>query len=521
MSLRLLRWLTSPDPSLAAFGTAAMAYVGEGAYVDWARMTLLGGDDLALLSTAFAELAVAVRARRERFNRRFTELLVTWNGAGAARSGLVPVEGVLESVLAPLARDDPVLLLVADGMSLPVFRALAPSLTALGWTEMAPEDGPRPLAAIATLPTVTESSRASLLCGRLTLGTAPQEKSGFGAHPALLAVSRPTARPVLFHKAELGDGSGLSDAVRDAVRARDQKVVGVVYNAVDDHLSGSDQLHLSWSVDDLRLLRPLLHEARLAGRAIVITADHGHVLDEGTTQRSHEEGDRWRRSAGPVAADEVELVGGRVIAPGGLDRVVLPWSEGVRYAGKKNGYHGGATPQEVLVPLVVLAPTAQPVSGWVPIPPDFPEWWEAGPPTRREPQAALPAVPAGKRRKAPTPQADLFPTVPAQPAADAWVDRLLASPVYAEQKRLAARIAPVDDELRRFLLALDGRGGKLSKTALAQRLGMPLVRIGGFLSAVRRVLNVDRAGVVTVDEAAAVVELSRGLLDAQFQLKGP
>jgi hypothetical protein len=91
--------------------------------------------------------------------------------------------------------------------------------------------------------------------------------------------------------------------------------------------------------------------------------------------------------------------------------------------------------------------------------------------------------------------------------------------VYAEQKQLAARIAPADEELRRFLLALESRGGKLSKTALAQRLGLPLVRIGGFLSAVRRVLNVDRAGVVSVDEAAGVVELNRSLLDVQFQLK--
>jgi hypothetical protein len=50
---------------------------------------------------------------------------------------------------------------------------------------------------------------------------------------------------------------------------------------------------------------------------------------------------------------------------------------------------------------------------------------------------------------------------------------------------------------------------------------MPMVRIGGFLSAVRRVLNVDRSAVVSIDEAAGEVELNRGLLDLQFQLRGP
>ena len=531
MSLRLLRWLASPDRTPGDFPAAAKSYTEEGAFVDWARMTLLGGDDLGPLSGAYAGLALAVRARRERLNRRFAELLLTWNGAwnlagsSVAGSGLVPVEGVLGSVLAPLAAQCPTLLLVADGMSLAVFRVLSASLTALGWNEVAPGEGPPALVGVATLPTVTESSRTSLLCGRLTLGSASQEKSGFGTYPALLSVSRPTARPLLFHKSELSDGSGLSDAVREALRARDQRVVGVVYNAVDDHLSGSDQLHQTWSVDDLRLLGPLLHEARLAGRAVVITADHGHVLDEGTTLRSHDDGDRWRRGAEAPGADEILVGGGRVLAPGGLDRVILPWSEGVRYAGKKNGYHGGATPQEVLVPLVVLVPAAQEVPGWAPLPPALPEWWEATPPASLAADPAVqtepPPVPSGKRRKAPGPQGDLFLALETRPADDGWVERLLASAVYAEQKRLAARIAPADEELRRFLLALDSRGGKLGKTALAQRLGMPMVRIGGFLSAVRRVLNVDRSAVVSIDEVAGEVELNRALLDLQFQLRGP
>jgi hypothetical protein len=42
--------------------------------------------------------------------------------------------------------------------------------------------------------------------------------------------------------------------------------------------------------------------------------------------------------------------------------------------------------------------------------------------------------------------------------------------------------------------------------------------MGGMLSAVRRMLNVDQAAVLTVDEAAGVVELNIALLQQQFQL---
>jgi len=49
-------------------------------------------------------------------------------------------------------------------------------------------------------------------------------------------------KAILFHKDELGDASGLSQQVREVVGNRAGKVVGMVYSAVDDHLSGSDQV---------------------------------------------------------------------------------------------------------------------------------------------------------------------------------------------------------------------------------------------------------------------------------------
>ena len=54
---------------------------------------------------------------------------------------------------------------------------------------------------------------------------------------------------------------------------------------------------------------------------------------------------------------------GALSFPNGDKIVVMPWSEKVRYASRKNGYHGGATPQEVVVPLCVFS-TSPCLEGW-------------------------------------------------------------------------------------------------------------------------------------------------------------
>ena len=99
-----------------------------------------------------------------------------------------------------------------------------------------------------------------------------------------------------------------------------------------------------------------------------------------------------------------------------------------------------------------------------------------------------------------------------------WIAGLLASPIYASQRQLAARVALPDDKMRLLLEALAERGGKLSRTALANRLALAEVRMGGLLSAVRRMLNVDQAAVLTVDEAGGSVDLNITLLQQQFKL---
>ena len=116
----------------------------------------------------------------------------------------------------------------------------------------------------------------------------------------------------------------------------------------------------SSDVEDLRLLLPLLREAREARRVVVITADHGHLLEDGTTQVSNgSESDRWRAGTDSRAPHEVAVSGGRVVTSDGSNTVVCLWGESTRYGGRKNGYHGGLSPQEVTVPLSVL-PSSSP-----------------------------------------------------------------------------------------------------------------------------------------------------------------
>jgi len=297
---------------------------------------------------------------------------------------------------------------------------------------------------------------------------------------------------------------------------------------VDDHLSGPDQLNQRWALEDLRLLLPLLREAREARRVVIITADHGHLLEDGTTQIPGGESDRWRLGRTATSPQELAVSGGRVVTSDGTHAVVCLWGESSRFAGRKNGYHGGLSPQEVTVPLSVFVPLGTSLAGWSLAPPNQPQWWELPPLLQsRKPAGVAPqAKPARKQPVQTDAQPALFAPVDLPPPAvtagagvsQDWIASLLASPIYASQRQLAARVALPDDKMRLLLEALAERGGKLSRVALANRLSLAEVRMGGMLSAVRRMLNVDQAAVLTVDEAAGAVELNITLLQQQFQL---
>lgn len=542
MARRLARWLSSAGPTAQTLPDIALWQADEGAYVDWSRFRLVGGDESTALSTTFARLREAVMERRE----ALAEKLVRAMPAFVAQSGnlpdrLVAIEDVLARVVTPLAAQQPVLLLVMDGMSTGVFRELFQRTQRHGWVEWVPATLPKPLAALAAVPTVTEVSRASLLCGRLTVGAAPQEKAGFASHAGLLSHSDASAPPKLFHKGDLVAEGQLSPDVRAAIANQKQRVVGVVYNAVDDHLSGPEQLHQRWQLDDLKLMPSLLREARDARRLIVVTADHGHVLEDGSRALAGGDSDRWRPSNSPASRDELDLHGPRVMNPAGGHRVTCLWGERTRYCSRRTGYHGGVTPQELVVPLSVLVPAGAHLTDWVAAPPLQPAWWdshEAAVAVQARALQELVPVPtaparASKRKSSaasegqpalfafddvPSPQVAAAPPTPSATAPSDWIANLLESPIYAAQKQLAARVALSDVQMRSLLQALDERGGKLGRLALAQRLAMPEMRVSGMVSAARRVLNLDQAEILQVSDADQSVELNRALLTRQFGL---
>lgn len=526
MARRLARWLMTASPSTTSFQTAVVWQADQGAFVDWARFRLLGGDELSEVSHAYGACREVVIARRNAFAKSFAQTLAEWNSQKPAADGrLVPVESVIERVIGPICAAQPTLLLVMDGLSISIFRELFARSASHGWAEMVLSDLGRPLVGVAALPTITEVSRASLLCGKLTVGASAREKTGFASNAALLGHSRAGLPPRLFHKGDLADATNLAAEVRAAIANPQQRVIGVVYNAVDDHLSGPDQLHQRWALEDLRLLMPLLREAREARRVVVITADHGHLLEDGTIRITGGESDRWRLGSNDHPPHEVALSGGRVVTGDGSNGVVCLWGESTRYAGRKNGYHGGLSPQEVTVPLSVIVPLGMNLIGWTPAPPAQPDWWELPPLSQSmEPKVAAVRPARSSNRKPVTPlgQSQLFDASELPPATESispdWIHFLLGGSIYASQRLLASRVALPDDKMRLLLVTLSERGGKLSRAALAQRMSLPEVRIGGMLSAVRRLLNVDQAPVLTVDEAAGTVELNLALLRQQFRL---
>lgn len=507
MAVRLVRWLKTTPLGPGEFRTLALAYGRDGSFVDWAREFLDYPDPL---QPAMKELWSEVQQRRELFNQTFAEAAVGQFAAGSQDPELIPLELVLDRVVGPLAKVTPVLLLVLDGMSLAVFHEVMESLT--HWTEIGPrradaEFGVRRYG-IAVLPTVTEVSRASLLCGEVTSGNAFTESSAFQLHPATQHGSQ---KPQLFHKDALSEGRvGLTAKVSDAVSdLRGPRVVGVVLNAIDDWLSKGDQDAARWTIDRIKPLIELLQCAAAGNRAIVITSDHGHVREHGTVLAAAPDGTR-HRLAGEPGKGEVSVRGARVMVRG--QRVVVPWTEKVRYSPpKQHGYHGGISPQEVLVPLSVFAKPGVEVDGYAEVLPTKPGWWESDSTPVREAPKPRPSV--GKPRTRPA-----APQLPFVGMHQDTVEQLLKSNLYAAQVELAGKMRVGDERVAAILNALAERGGSMTTTALAAKLSLPASRVQGFLVGMRRLLNLDGVEALEVDAASNTVRISWSVLQTQFSL---
>lgn len=548
MAARLTTWLAIGPPASApaSFEDAIADYRASSAWVDRARRRLWHGDGDAEVGEIYRRVLDGVVSRRRVENERFAKLLATWTTTPSgkdtrAAAGVVAVEDVVGEVLGPIAKVTPLLFVVLDGCGLATFTELAPQIPSTGYREVtrSATAAGSPLASqrltgIAALPTVTAVSRASLIAGTLDHGDQEHERRAFAKHPALTINGAPA---MFFHQnALLGPaGASLSPAVTAALGPGGPSVVGVVINTIDDHLkygTFADELR----IEDLRALVALLDEARTHGRTVVISADHGHVLaqpeDGGAGHfqfggRGDVGGERWRDATRAPVEHEVLLRGDRVLL-GGDAGILAPFDDDFRYGAKAGGYHGGATPEEVLVPVAVFTPAGiDPPPGWDQQGQVPPLWWDLLAEPGGAPVAAAPEAPAKSRRKpkrVDTNQPEMFDIPPAPPTATAaapgWVDALLASDTWKAQKGLAGRATLPEDRVRAVLAAIVRRNGVISFAALAPESSIPQPRLAGFLANLARVLNVEGYAVLEVEIPAQEVRLSLPLLAQQFHIAG-
>ncbi|WP_169739992.1 BREX-2 system phosphatase PglZ [Actinospica robiniae] len=558
MALRVVRWLARTAEATAAQPKSVAAHlsrhIDELAWVDRALNTLHHGDpyldpdqDSAdYVASVLRELHDRARTARSAMDTAFAEILARWTPAADAAhpGGVLPIEAVMETVVAPLAAgiDRAPMILVIDGMSGAVAVELAEEMTRRNqWTEIALTGQGRKsrMTACAMVPSITVVSRCSLLSGTASKGGQEREKAGFAAFWRAHGYAAS-----LFHKADIpGEGAGARLSGRLTQELSGPGVVGVVLNDVDDALDkGARGDRARWAHESLTHLAVLLDAASAYGRPVVIVSDHGHVLDRSTAQdspartTSTDRSQRYRSTDGePAGPGEVVLTGLRVLEHGGS--LVAAVSEPLRYTSRKAGYHGGASLAEMAIPVLVFLQAGQPV----PEATGGPEWsvlnqsqttpvWWSG---EQPPGGVVQAQPAPRKRPArgavPSSEtgaealfslepgqgttANAAPTRPASPLLGSLV---VASEAYARQRKFVPKMK--DAEVTAVIDALDAAGRTLPAAALAQAVGRSGTLFDGFVANLERLLNIDQYPVVSRIDAGRTIRLDTELLREQFGL---
>ena len=518
MAVRLHRWLSTPEPPPAAsLSEALLRHAQIGGWVARATAGVWDGSSAPEIANAYRVILTQVAARQAASDAHAASLLQEHTQADGPLTGAYQIEDLLRDLIAPAATHRNALVVVVDGMSARVATQLVEDATLRGWVEWVPTETGRRTAALVALPSMTTYSRTSLFAGRLLAGKSADEKRTFN----LLGGT-------VFHKGDLESAAGERIPVRlaAAIDNPEIKILGVVLNTVDDALGKHDPGGTTWNVDAIRHLSAVLAAARLAKRMVVLTSDHGHVIERGGEHRPIEGADaRWRLpGTGPVQDGEIALTGRRVLAPGGS--AILAWRDDLRFGNKQAGYHGGASLEEITVPLIVLNPSGETgPSGWSAAPPQAPVWWNDPAPVvveapSRRSRAASPRKPVDESQG--TLGFDLaIPVATAETVTgrgESLVESLLSSPLYQQQRARAGRRALADDMVRTVVTVLIERGGRAHQDTLAQAAAIPTASIEPTLAALRRLLNVDSYGVIQQDADRVTVILEEALLREQFEI---
>ncbi|MEV5570212.1 BREX-2 system phosphatase PglZ [Spirillospora sp. NPDC052269] len=535
MAVRLTHWLaTSPATEVPTVAAAIDRHMTETGWVDQALDHIeAGGDPDPVLKSAYDRLGERIREQRRELDRSFARVLAAWTSAGTDPGTMLTVETFLPRVVKPVVSGKTtrrILLLVLDGMSAAIAAELAEELRR-DWAEYdpVPDDSgkpPRRRAMAAALPTLTAVSRTSLFAAELSRGGQADEKRIFPLHRFWGG-----AKAAVFHKDDLRGESAGAPYGRALTEALDDgsSHVAVVLNTIDDRLAKEQKLgDATWRLDHIGELRELMREAAERGMAVLLTSDHGHVVDRRGVRldAANAASARHRLPGGTLSDGEIPLSGPRVVedAPGG--EMVALWDRDLRYTAQKAGYHGGAALAEVAIPVLAFLPfKAAPPKGWRELGDQRPEWW------RLEQEPAAPERIASSRTQGepfavrtssdalfdlePEPR-DGAPPEAASPA-DSLASALLASDVFNDQLKLVARKPPLAKIETAVRALLDS--GTLPVTALAQRVGYPVERADGFAAVLAQLLNYDGVQVLESLPDGRTLRLDTALLRDQFELR--
>jgi hypothetical protein len=520
-AVRLRRWLSTPQIEPATIATILRSHARELAWVDRELNQIRQGAAQADVARALAEVTAKAGARRAWYDQQLSRVLA--ETAHTCPSGVLGVESFLPEVIAPMARKHRILLIVVDGMSGAVATEITDSVVRdrrSGWTEVVRADDGGRDCVLATFPTETEYSRTSLFCAKPRQGTAADELRSFSRH----AFWPPNTHAVLVHKAGLrgSEGADLGAELEAEFAAQHQRqVLAVVLNAVDDSLgAGRQSDDPAWNYRDVPGLPQLLNRASDNGWLVVLTSDHGHILEHGS--RHHPDstgGARWRAPHTPVSKKEVMLTGPRVLTSDG--GAILAVAEDLRYGKRSHGYHGGGALAEVAIPLVVLLPpgmTQLDEDGWAVHSMGPPDWW-TGQSSRSTPPAA--STRQGRKPKRamepPAGQAELF-TKSAKPGSRG--ELLVSSEIFVNtHKGMPPNRVPRREVFSDVVDALVAAGDRLPVADVLRTAKTPGRNPRALVSALARVLNVDQFAVIELIDGDRTVRLNQQLLDEQFPLE--
>ncbi len=509
-AVRLLRWLVADLDATGGLDALTADHVGSGAWVDAALITARRGVDHRGLAEAIAHVIDRVSARRRTIDRRFAAAL-----ADAPHPTGLLVENLLRDIVLPLAAHTPTLLLVVDALSVAAAIDVIAAARDAGWNEAAVGGAVQRTGALAVLPTLTGRSRCSLLCGQLREGTDTAERAGFLDAIREAGLQAAPGRPdPIFHKKALDTvptGADLATEVADAIAdPTGRPLVAAVLNYVDDTLHHTDPGGTDWSLRTITHLRALLRDAQRAGRAVIITSDHGHIIerrDSVKLARANHYGQRAHGQLDTITDGETLVRGPRVLTND--HAVVLAVDETIRYGPVNAGYHGGGTPAEAVVPVIGLYTGDVPTT-LQPIGDVEPSWWN----TPVTSDADTPVRTIQTRPADTTPTLFDDESVVANPQTSLAAS-ILGTAVFTAQWKLAGRIVVSEAQTGALIDGLLGTSNRELPLAQAARiLGLGENRVTGALLQIKRVLDVEGYEVLALD--GPVVRLDEHLLREQF-----